>query len=194
MAKIALIQGHPDPAGNRLCHALEEAYVNGARDAGHSVAIIAVGELEFPLLRSQTEWNAGADGTPEGLLNAQRTCLEADHFVIIYPLWLGTMPALLKGFLEQAFRPGVVMSEGEGFPKAQLKGKSARIVVTMGMPALAYRYFFMAHSLKNLQRNILGFVGIKPIRSTLFGMVEQASDARRQAWLDKMRALGRKAR
>ena len=194
MAKIALIQGHPDPAGNRLCHALEEAYVNGARDAGHSVAIIAVGELEFPLLRSQAEWKAGADGTPAGLLNAQRTCLEADHFVIIYPLWLGTMPALLKGFLEQALRPGVVMSEGEGFPKALLKGKSARIVVTMGMPALAYRYYFMAHSLKNLQRNILGFAGIKPIRSTLFGMVEQASDAKRQAWLDKMRTLGREAR
>ncbi|MDA4844135.1 NAD(P)H-dependent oxidoreductase [Hoeflea poritis] len=193
MAKIAIIQGHPDPAENRLCHALGEAYADGARDAGHAVTTIAVGQLQFPLLRSQAEWDTGADGTPEGLRDAQGNCLEADHLVIIYPLWLGTMPALLKGFLEQVLRPGVVMSQGEGFPKAQLKGKSARIVVTMGMPALAYRYYFMAHSLKSLQRNILGFVGIKPIRSTLFGMVEQASDAKRQAWFDKMRKLGRAA-
>ncbi len=194
MAKIAIIQGHPDPGGNRLCHALGDAYSEGAEGAGHTVTMISVGNLDFPLLRSQSEWNAGAAGTPQGLVDAQKSCLEADHIVFIYPLWLGTMPALLKGFLEQVFRPGVVMSEGDSFPKAKLKGKSARIVVTMGMPALAYRYFFMAHSLKNLQRNILGFVGIGPIRSTLFGMVEQASDARRQTWLDKMRALGRAAR
>ncbi len=194
MARITIIQGHPDPGGNRLCHALGDAYAEGARDAGHTVSILPVGQLDFPLLRSQSDWNAGADSTPQSLLEAQKTCVETDHFVVIYPLWLGTMPALLKGFLEQVFRPGVALSYGEGFPKALMKGKSARIVVTMGMPALAYRYYFMAHSLKNLQRNILGFVGIKPIRSTLFGMVEQASEAKRQSWFDKMRALGREAR
>ncbi|MEX3008619.1 NAD(P)H-dependent oxidoreductase [Hoeflea sp. TYP-13] len=194
MTKIAIIQGHPDPGGNRLCHALGHAYAEGAREAGHDVTAIEIGKLEFPLLRSQDDWHAGESSTPPGLLDAQQACLSADHFVFIYPLWLGTMPALLKGFLEQVFRPGIALSYGDGFPKALLKGKSARIVITMGMPALAYRYYFMAHSLKNLQRNILGFVGIKPIRSILFGMVEQASDKKRQSWLDKMRALGREAR
>ncbi len=60
----------------------------------------------------------------------------------------------------------------------------------MGMPALAYRWYFRAHSLKSLERNILKFAGIAPIRETLFGMVENADEKRRARWLDKMRALG----
>ncbi|MCY6381065.1 NAD(P)H-dependent oxidoreductase [Hoeflea prorocentri] len=194
MSKIVIIQGHPDPAGNRLCHALGHAYAEGARDAGHDVEFIEIGKLDFPLLRSPVDWNAGAEATPPVLIPAQKACLDANHLVFIYPLWLGTMPALLKGFLEQVFRPGVALSQGDGFPKAMLRDKSARIVVTMGMPALAYRFFFMAHSLKNLQRNILGFVGIKPIRNTLFGMVEGVSDKKRSTWLEQMRSLGRQAR
>ena len=194
MSKIAIIQGHPDPSGNRLCHALGQAYAEGAREAGHTVTTIDVGKLDFPLLRSKDDWHEGGDGTPKDLLDAQQACLAADHLVFIYPLWLGTMPALLKGFLEQVLRPGVALSYSDGFPKSLLKDKSARIVVTMGMPALAYRFYFMAHSLKNLERNILGFVGVKPIRSTLFGMVEQASEKKRLAWLEKMREFGRRAR
>jgi putative NADPH-quinone reductase len=71
-----------------------------------------------------------------------------------------------------------------------LKGRSARIVVTMGMPALAYRWFFFAHAMRALNRNVLGFVGISPIRTSLFGMVENASEKKRQSWLGQMRTLG----
>jgi putative NADPH-quinone reductase len=73
------------------------------------------------------------------------------------------------------------------------RGKSARVVVTMGMPALAYRWYFGAHSLKSLERNILKFVGMKPVRDTVFGMVEDASDDRRRRWLDRMRRFGERA-
>jgi putative NADPH-quinone reductase len=81
--------------------------------------------------------------------------------VIVYPLWLGTMPALLKGFLEQAFRPGFAFdTKPKGLWNRRLKGGSARIVVTMGMPAFFYRVYYRAHSLKSLKRNILEFCGI----------------------------------
>lgn len=61
----------------------------------------------------------------------------------------------------------------------------------MGMPALAYRWFFFAHSLKNLERNILGYAGVRPVRSTLFGMVEAVDQAKRLGWIEEMKALGR---
>jgi putative NADPH-quinone reductase len=64
----------------------------------------------------------------------------------------------------------------------------------MGMPAAVYRYYFRAHSIKALERNILGFVGIAPIDETLIGMVEGMDDAARAQWLDKLRELGRQAR
>ncbi len=69
----------------------------------------------------------------------------------------------------------------------RLTGKSARIAVTMGVPAFFYRWYFGTHGLKGLERNILGFVGIGPIRESLFGMIEGASDAKRRKWLERMR-------
>ena len=195
MSRIVVIQGHPDPDDARLCHALGDAYVQGARIAGHDVAIAKVATLDFPLLRTRDDWNGGRALTPESLIDIQQQCIDADHFVLIYPLWLGTMPALLKGFLEQVFRPGVALSNDEGgFPKPAFKGKSARVVVTMGMPAFAYRWFFRAHSLKSLERNILKFAGVRPVRETLLGTVEGVSDNRRRRWLAEMRVLGSQAR
>jgi hypothetical protein len=63
----------------------------------------------------------------------------------------------------------------------------------MGMPAFVYRWYFGAHGLRSLERNILGFSGIGPIRESLVGMVEGAA-ARRARWLERLRALGGAAR
>ncbi len=189
--RIAVIQGHPDPDPKRLCRALADAYAEGAIAAGHDVTRIDLATLDFPLLRSQQEFEH--ETTPPALLPAQQAITAADHLVLIFPLWLGTMPALVKGFLEQALRPGVAFRyEARGFPKTLLSGRSARVVVTMGMPVFAYRWWFRAHGLKGLERNVLGFVGIKPIRENLYGSVETVSAVRRQGWLEEMRALGTK--
>ena len=63
-------------------------------------------------------------------------------------------------------------------PKKLLGGKSARIVVTMGMPSLFYRLYYRSHSVRSLARNILGFVGVKPVRVSLIGNVEGDAKAR----------------
>lgn len=189
--RILLLQGHPDSARPHLCHALADAYMQGAQEAGHEVRTLDVSRLDFPLLRSKSDWDEGT--VPAALAGAQADIKWAKHLVLVFPLWLGGMPALVKGFLEQVARPGFAISpfqEGQ-MPKKLLSGRSARVVVTMGMPALVYRWYFRAHSLKALERNILGFVGIAPIRETLVGSVEGLSDQQRTAWFRKMRALGR---
>lgn len=189
--RILILQGHPDAGAPHFGHALADAYAAGASQAGHELRRIAVAALEFPVLRSKQDWEHGVPVAP--IRAAQEAIAWAEHLVILYPLWLGSMPALLKGFLEQVARPGFAVG-APGDPQAwqkKLKGRSARIVVTMGMPALVYRWYFRAHSLKSLERNILGFVGIGPIRSTVIGLVEGKASGR-QKWLDKMQALGRK--
>lgn len=188
--RILIIQGHPDPAGGHFGHALADAYAEGAEAGGHDTRRLAVAELEFPLLKSRNDWTEGP--APPAIAAAQDEIAWADHLVIIYPLWLGALPAVLKGFLEQVMRPGFALDYGSGgWPKKLLKNKSARIVVTMGMPALAYRFLYRAHSLKSLERNILKFCGVKPVRETLIGMVE-GSAKHREKWLSKMREMGRK--
>ncbi|WP_159591027.1 NAD(P)H-dependent oxidoreductase [Chelativorans xinjiangense] len=191
-SRIVIIQGHPDADPRRFCRALADAYAEGAEAAGHKVTRIDLARIDFPLLRSQEDFLSGS--MPEALVPAKEAILEAEHLVFVFPLWLGTMPALVKGFLEQVMRPGVAFAYGsKGFPEALLKGRSARIVVTMGMPAFAYRWWFLGHGLRGMRRSILKFVGLSPVRETLFGMIEGASDDRRRTWLDRMRALGGKA-
>lgn len=122
-----------------------------------------VAKLDFPLPRSQQAWEE--DTLPTGLQQAQADIRWAEHIVLFFPLWLGDMPALLKGFLEQVARPGFAFEHEAGratFTKKGLTGRSARVVVTMGMPALVYRWYFRARSVKSLERNILGFLGIAP--------------------------------
>jgi len=121
----------------------------------------------------------------------------ADHVVILFPLWLGSMPALLKAFFEQVLRPGFAFATARGrlapFKKL-LAGRSVRIIVTMGMPGWVYRWYFRAHSLKTLKRNILASCGLKPVRASVVGAVETMSQASRGNWLSKVQKLGAMAR
>ena len=190
---VLIVQGHPDRGGGRLCHALAEAYAEGATAAGHEVRRIDVAGLDFPLLRSQAEWGEGT--VPAALAPAQLDIVWAQHLVFVFPLWLGDMPALLKGFFEQVARPGFAFDANQKGPLGHklLGGRTARVVVTMGMPALVYRYLYRAHSVRSLERNILGFVGIGPVHETLIGGVEGLGVAGVARWLGKLRALGGKA-
>ena len=192
-SRILLISGHPQSGSHRLNHALLEAYAQGAQDAGHEIRRIDVAALDFPLLRSQEEWEHGA--LPPALEPAQQDIAWAQHLVFFFPLWLGDMPALLKGFLEQVARPGFAFHRDADNPFGQkaLGGRSARVVVTMAMPALVYRLYFHAHSVKSLEKNILGFVGISPIRVTLIGLVDSLGEKGVQGWVTRMRKLGQNA-
>jgi len=192
MSRILILQGHPDPDPGHFGHALASAYAEAARAAGHTVETVTVATLDFPLLRSPQEWQHGV--LPAALRPVQDAITRAEHLVLFFPLWLGGMPALLKGLLEQVLRPGFAFTyRPRGFPVMHLKGKSARVIVTMGMPALVYRWFYRAHGVKALKRNILGFVGYRPVRDTIVGGLGSRSPDSIKAALADARALGRQA-
>lgn len=190
--RIAIIQGHPDPTQTHYGHALSAAYEEAARAAGHETRLINVAGMAFEPVQNKAGWESGV--APAAVLEAQSTIEWAEHLVIFYPLWLGSMPALLKAFFEQVFRPGfaVARHSSELVWQRRLHGRSARIVITMGMPVLVYRGFFRAHSLKTLQRNILGFCGIGPVSASLIGMIDAPDPTNRQKWLGRMKDLGQK--
>lgn len=188
--RILIIVGHPDPDETRLARSLADAYASGATATGHELRRLDLARLDIPFLRTQADFEKGS--VPPSLREAQESIAWAEHLVIIFPLWLGDMPAMLKAFLEQVLRPDFAFAyRPKGFPEKRLRGRSARVVITMGMPAFAYRWFYFSHALRLLKRNILGFTGIAPVRDRIFGMVGNASEATRQGWLAQMEADGR---
>jgi len=186
--RLLVIDGHPDRDKRRFVHALADRYVQGAMAMGHDIRSIRIADLDFPLITSRASWESGA--LPGDIRKAQESVAWAQHLLILYPLWLGDMPALLKGFLEQVMRPDFAFAPTSGKRrKKPLAGRTARLVVTMGMPAFFYRAYYGAHSVKSFERNILRFGGIRPARHLLIGNVE-ADAVARKGWLDEMFGLG----
>jgi putative NADPH-quinone reductase len=187
--KMTIIDGHPDPSEGHLNHALADCYARAAEAAGHEIRRIDVAKLNFPIMRDPKDF---IEGHPlPDIVRAQDDIRWAEHVVFFFPLWMSDMPSLLKAFLEQTFRPGFALDFGSGplkLPKQLLRGKSARIVVTMGMPAFFYFGPMGAYMLKMLSR-LLTFAGIRPVSSTVIGGVENASDCARDGWFKMMNKL-----
>lgn len=191
MRKTVIIDGHPDPDRAHLNHALADRYAEAAQAAGHEIRRINVAELDIPLLRVPSEFYN--DAAPQTIRDAQRDIAWADHVMFFFPLWHGYMPAALKAFVEQIFRPGYAMEYRRmGWPKRLLEPKSARIVVTMGMPAFFYRAYFGAHGVKAFELSVLRFAGVGPICTTLLGGAGEGAQAKAGRWMALMEVLAQR--
>lgn len=166
--RILLIQGHPDASEPRLCHALALSFATGAEEAGRIVRLVNVAGLDFPLQRSQKDFQA--DTVRASLKPVQEDILCAEHLVIFFPLWAGDMPALLKGFLEQLMRPSFSGEHASFFDKKALSGCSARVVVTMDMPAFIYRWYVL-WVWQALASHLAFFTAIYPLASVFAGVI-----------------------
>ena len=191
MAKIIIIVGHAQRGS--YCEALGEAYLRGAQAGGHEAQAFVLGKMNFdPILR---EGYRRAQPLEPDLAHARDAFLAANHVVFIFPLWCGDMPAIMKGFIERLMQPDLlaINESGPGANWKVFKGKSARVIMTMGMPGWFYRIYYGAHAMKLLRRNILHMTGIKPVRSTIYGMIASVSDDTRKEWLREVEALGHEA-
>ncbi|MGB5484412.1 NAD(P)H-dependent oxidoreductase [Parasphingorhabdus sp.] len=191
MKRIAVIDGHPDPSPSRFGHAIAAAYAEAARAAGHDVREIRLAGQNIPILESRKQWLE--EDVPASVRPGQDAIKWAQHIIFYYPLWMGDMPALLKAFIEQAFRPNFALDYGEEgsgkMPEKLLRGRSARLIVSMGMPALFYRAYYASHSVRSFRRIILELTGIDPVTTSLIGNVDR-SEKHRERWLKKIAAHG----
>lgn len=178
-----LILAHPDRRS--FGGALADAYVAALHDQGCDVEVLHLPALNFDATP------AGRPPEPEpDLVMAREAIVRARHIVLVYPTWLGAMPARLKGFFERTFtgdfafrfKPGTLV------PEALLAGRSADILVTMDTPPWIYRWLLRAPGHRLVRHAILGPSGIRPIRIMTFGPLRDSTEERRRKWLERSRA------
>ncbi|WP_214480715.1 NAD(P)H-dependent oxidoreductase [Bacillus sp. SM2101] len=183
---ILIINGHPN--GNSFCSALGKAYKDGALEGDNEVRELSLAEMKFnPILKGYGQTME----FEQDLQRAQEFIKWSDHIVFTYPTWWGTMPALLKGFVDRVFSPGFAFKYTEGpLPEKLLKGRSARLIVTMDSPKWYYNIVYGKPGHNAMKRSTLKFCGINPVKITTIGPISQSTDDKRQVWLKEIKQLG----
>jgi putative NADPH-quinone reductase/1,4-dihydroxy-2-naphthoate octaprenyltransferase len=188
--KVLLILGHP--RGDSFCGALADAYEEGAREAGCALERLDLHALAFdPQVRCPSPQDQPLEAD---LARAQDLIRWAEHLVFVYPNWWGTMPALLKGFLDRVLLPGFAFEMGEGTASwtKLLGGRTAHLLVTMDTPAWAYRLLYGQPGHRAMRRATLGFCGIGPTFISTFGPLHPSSAEARKGWLGEARSEPRR--
>lgn len=188
MTKILIINGHPDAESFNA--ALSAAYKAGAQNSGAKIREINIRELDFdPNLkfgyRKRTELE------PD-LIKAQESLKWADHLVWIYPVWWGSVPAMMKGFLDRVLLPGFAFRKRENslWWDKYFTDKTARIICTLDQPAWYYQWINGGPSHKAMKKLTMNYVGVKKVRITTIGPLRLSKELFRTKWLRKVEKLG----
>ena len=181
---IVVILGHPD--SRSFCKALADTYIASAKASGHEVRFFPLGALSFdPVLRQgyRSEQTMEPD-----LVSVQDAIRWAQHVVLVYPIWWGAMPALLKGMIDRVFLPGFAFRyrKDSQFWDRLLAGRSAHVITTMDTPPWYYRLIYRMPSHHQIKKTILEFSGIKPVQITSLGPMRYATSERREQWLQRV--------
>ncbi|HJY14193.1 MAG TPA: NAD(P)H-dependent oxidoreductase [Flavobacterium sp.] len=190
MKNVLIINGHPNKESFNF--GLMNAYREGAEKAGAKVQQIIIADLQFdPNLKYG--YQKRTDLEPD-LLDAWGKILWADHLVWVHPVWWGGFPAIMKGFIDRLFLPGLAFKyrENSVWWDKLLIGKTAHIMTTMDQPGWYYRIFFGRPSINQLKKSILEFCGVKPVKVTIIGIIKTSDKTQRKKWMDKVRISGMK--
>ncbi|MFN3812752.1 MAG: NAD(P)H-dependent oxidoreductase [Roseateles asaccharophilus] len=188
--RILLIQAHP--RSDSFCAALGQAYAQAASAAGHEVEQVHVAALHF-----SPHLPAGYESLPPlepDLQRLQQQILDADHLVWVYPVWWGSVPALLKGLLDRVLVPGFAFryTAAQTWPERLLKGRSARLLVSLDTPGWYFRWLQGAPAHRMMKDAVLEFCGVAPVRISEFSPLIKSTPAQRERWLAQAAELGQR--
>ncbi len=189
MKNILLINGHPDKES--FNHALAAAYKKGAEETNAQIEQINIADLNFnPILKFG--YRKRTDLEPD-LIEALDKIKAANHLVWVFPIWWAGYPAMMKGFIDRAFLPGITFQpvEGKPFPEKLLKDKTSRLIITSDTPSW-YDYLFMKRpAIRQFKKGTLEFCGIKPVKTTFLSVIKDSTTEQRNLWLNKVYTLGK---
>ena len=192
--KILVLNGHPGDAS--LSRTFAETYAENAWNTGHEVRLHHLPEMAFDMDFGQGNYRDWKPLEPE--LEAFMKDLEwSTHIVVTLPMWWGGLPAILKALFDRAFVPGRAFDPRNpnrmGVPAPLLGGRTARVIMTSDTPGWLLRLIYNRSIVHQINKQILGFVGIRPTRHTHFAPASEANGNTVAEWVSSVARLGAQA-
>ena len=182
--KIYILLAHPD--SDSFNGKLADAYEMKAKEKGHEVRRQNLGNLHFdPILWKG--YKVIQELEPD-LKEAQANILWCTKWVIFYPLWWGSVPALFKGFLDRALYSGFAYKYHKSgwVCDKLLKGRSAHIITTCDAPRWWIWWQYRNSDINTVKRAVLNFCGFSPVKVTRIGRVRYLNDMQRLRKIDEV--------
>jgi NAD(P)H dehydrogenase (quinone) len=125
----AVILCHPDPQS--FNHGIAEAYCNAVRQAGQSVVMRDLYGLGFdPVLKADERPTLASPLVSADVAIELDMIAGSDVFVLIYPIWFGSPPAMMKGYIERVLGAGVRPEKIQQRSRTDLLGKKRLLSFT----------------------------------------------------------------
>lgn len=187
--KISIILAHPDK--NSFNHAIAAAAAETLNQNGHTVTFHDLYEERFDAILTTAEISRDT-ALPPVIEQHCNEISEAEGIIIIHPNWWGQPPAILKGWSDRIFRPGVAYEfiegdEGAGIPRGMLKAQAAIVFNTSNTEAKRELETF-GDPLETIWKNcVFGLCGVTNFHRKTFTIVINSSSEQRDAWLAEVR-------
>lgn len=140
--RVLVVYSHPH--AQSFCHALLERVLAGLAKNGHEVDLLDLYAEGFDPVLREAEWldyihdpRKNIDGV---MADHVRRIEWAEGLVFVFPTWFFGLPAMLKGWLERAWLPGVAFDipEDGGVARSRLRRiRFLGAVTTTGLPWFA---------------------------------------------------------
>lgn len=193
--RILAICCHPSPDSYHA--ALRAAAVERLEAAGHAVTVIDLYAEDFDPVMPRAQWadpQRGGGTAPE-LTRHVDELRAAEGLLLIYPTWWYGMPAMLKGWVDRVWQPGVAFELKDGkIVRHMLSNiRGFAVVTTHGSPQWFIRLLMGEPGRKQVVRGLTQHLakGCRVSWNALYD-VDQGSTAAHERWRD--RTAGRLAR
>jgi len=121
----------------------------------------------------------------------QKKITDAKEITLVFPLWWGFAPAILKNFIDNNFTTGFAFEYKDGKPQGLLSNKKFNIFVTCDAPSWMY-YATLLPFKTILSLMTFRFCGMKLRHFSLFGNTRASSKEKREKFLKKVSEVAKK--
>ena len=189
--RLLFVHAHPVPESFNT--ALLAAALETARAQGHDVRLIDLhGEGFNPVMSAEERRGYTEDvPIPADLVQHVEALQWADGLILVYPTWWYAQPAILKGWMDRVWRPGIAFTlheEGQRLRPALANIRLIGVITTFGSPWWFWTFLMGAPGRKIILRG-LRFCTHARTRTFWLGLhaIEERADLARRRYIDRVR-------